>query len=106
MYAVRLSIIGAFIWGSAHVHRLGNVFFVSPHTTHTLAQLLAISTMSSSVQASSSSTPNFQPIFEKALKEYKKKTGRDLIAHPLVLRLKAVILLKLSSLYFKGKPMS
>ncbi|KAH9033913.1 hypothetical protein EDB85DRAFT_2289267 [Lactarius pseudohatsudake] len=31
----------------------------------------------------SSSTPNFQPIFENALKEYKKKTGKDLTAHPL-----------------------
>ncbi|KAI9438792.1 hypothetical protein H4582DRAFT_2057408 [Lactarius indigo] len=34
-------------------------------------------------RASSSSTPNFQPIFEKALEEYKKKTGNDLTAHPL-----------------------
>ena len=39
--------------------------------------------MSSSPQASSSSSTNFQPIFEKALKEYKKKTGKDLTAHPL-----------------------
>ena len=31
----------------------------------------------------SSHTPNFQPIFEKALKSYKKKTGEDLTAHPL-----------------------
>ncbi|KAI9432819.1 hypothetical protein H4582DRAFT_2061407 [Lactarius indigo] len=41
--------------------------------------------MSSSIsgRASSSSTPNFQPIFEKALEEYKKKTGNDLTARPL-----------------------
>ncbi|KAH9033915.1 hypothetical protein EDB85DRAFT_1043017 [Lactarius pseudohatsudake] len=39
--------------------------------------------MSSGPQASSSSTPNFQPIFEKALEEYKKKTGKDLTTHPL-----------------------
>ncbi|KAI9432844.1 hypothetical protein H4582DRAFT_2061432 [Lactarius indigo] len=39
--------------------------------------------MSSSHQASSSSTPNFQQIFEKALKDYKKKTGTNLTAHPL-----------------------
>jgi hypothetical protein len=41
--------------------------------------------MSSSVQAPSSSTqaPNFQPIFEKALKQYKKKTGKSLTAHEL-----------------------
>jgi hypothetical protein len=45
--------------------------------------LLAISAMSSSPQASSSSTTNFQPIFEKALQEYKKKTGKDLADHPL-----------------------
>ncbi|KAH9033911.1 hypothetical protein EDB85DRAFT_1043118 [Lactarius pseudohatsudake] len=39
--------------------------------------------MSSDPQPSSSSTPNFQPIFEKALEEYKKKTGEDLTTHPL-----------------------
>ncbi|KAH8987679.1 hypothetical protein EDB86DRAFT_3104966 [Lactarius hatsudake] len=39
--------------------------------------------MSSSVQVSSSSTTNFQPIFEKVLKDYKKKTGTDLATHPL-----------------------
>jgi hypothetical protein len=37
--------------------------------------------MPSSLQQSSS--PHFQPIFEKALKEYRKKTGKDLTAHPL-----------------------
>ncbi|KAI9431812.1 hypothetical protein H4582DRAFT_2062412 [Lactarius indigo] len=31
----------------------------------------------------SSSTPNFHPIFEKALKEYKKKTGKEISTHPL-----------------------
>ena len=31
----------------------------------------------------SSFTPNFQPIFEKALEEYRKKTGKDLTTHPL-----------------------
>ena len=35
------------------------------------------------MQASSSSAPNFQPIIEKALEEYKTKTGKDLTAHPL-----------------------
>jgi hypothetical protein len=44
--------------------------------------------MSSIVQVSSSSTPNFQPIFEKALEEYKKKTGKDLTAHPLAAQIK------------------
>ena len=45
--------------------------------------------MSSGTQASSSSTPNYKPIFEKALKEYKKETGKDLTAHPLATQIKA-----------------
>jgi hypothetical protein len=48
---------------------------------------LAITTMSSP-QASSSSTSNFEPIFEKALEEYRKKTGKDLTAHPLAIQIK------------------
>ncbi|KAN0141624.1 hypothetical protein V8E53_000086, partial [Lactarius tabidus] len=39
-------------------------------------------TMSTSQQASST-TPNFQPILDKALKEYKRKTGKELTTHPL-----------------------
>ena len=31
----------------------------------------------------SSSTPNFRPIFDKALKQYRKKTGKELDTHPL-----------------------
>ncbi|KAF8267206.1 hypothetical protein EI94DRAFT_67756 [Lactarius quietus] len=46
-------------------------------------------TISLSLQASSSSTPNFQPIFEKALREYEKKTGKDLTTHPLAAEIKA-----------------
>ncbi|KAH8982125.1 hypothetical protein EDB86DRAFT_2834524 [Lactarius hatsudake] len=38
--------------------------------------------MSTGLQPSSS-TPNFHPIFEKALKEYKKKTGKEISTHPL-----------------------
>jgi hypothetical protein len=38
--------------------------------------------MSTSQQASST-TPNFQPILDKALKEYKRKTGKELTTHPL-----------------------
>ncbi|KAH9017152.1 hypothetical protein EDB84DRAFT_1566957 [Lactarius hengduanensis] len=30
-----------------------------------------------------SSTPNFQPILDRALKEYRKRTGKELITHPL-----------------------
>ena len=40
-------------------------------------------TTPSTLQESSSSTPAFQNIFEKALTEYKKKTGKDLTTHPL-----------------------
>ena len=39
--------------------------------------------MSSTPQLSSTSTPNFLPIFEKALQEYKTKTGKSLSDHPL-----------------------
>ena len=55
----------------------------------TLTQTLAMSDTSSSSQAPSSSTPNFQPIFEKALDAYKRKTGNDLTAHPLAAELNA-----------------
>ena len=44
--------------------------------------------MSSSLQASSSSTSNFEPIFKNALEEYRKKTGKDLTAHPLAIQIK------------------
>ncbi|KAF8269489.1 hypothetical protein EI94DRAFT_953874 [Lactarius quietus] len=44
--------------------------------------------MSSRIQGPSSSSPTFQPIFEKALKEYKRKTGKDLTAHPLAAEIK------------------
>jgi hypothetical protein len=39
--------------------------------------------MSITLQVSSSCPPNFQPIFVRALQEFKKKTGKDLTAHPL-----------------------
>ncbi|KAH9003601.1 ankyrin repeat-containing domain protein [Lactarius hatsudake] len=46
--------------------------------------------MSSSLQPeASSSSPNFQPIFEKAQQEYKKKTGKDLTTHPLAAEIRA-----------------
>jgi hypothetical protein len=43
--------------------------------------------MSSNIQVSSS-TPNLQPIFNEALNEYNKKTGKDLSAHPLAEEIK------------------
>jgi hypothetical protein len=39
--------------------------------------------MSFTFQVSPSCPPKFQPIFERALQEYKKKTGNYLTAHPL-----------------------
>jgi hypothetical protein len=36
-----------------------------------------------------SPTPNFQLIFNNALKEYEKRTRRDLLAHPLVAQLQS-----------------
>ena len=44
--------------------------------------------MSSSLPASPSSIANFQTNFEKALEQYKKKTGKDLTAHPLAAQIK------------------
>ncbi|KAI9434643.1 hypothetical protein H4582DRAFT_2130979, partial [Lactarius indigo] len=54
------------------------------YTGHTFPpeKPVAINTMSTSLKASSS-TPNVHPIFEKALKEYKKRTGKELSTHPL-----------------------
>ena len=43
--------------------------------------------MSTSVQASASA-PNFQPILDSALKEYRKKTGKELTTHPLAEEIK------------------
>ena len=38
---------------------------------------------------SSTPSPNFQPIFNSALKAYKKKTKNDLLFHPLAAQLQA-----------------
>jgi hypothetical protein len=43
--------------------------------------------MSTTLQVSST-TPNFQPIFDKALKEYRKKTGKELDTHPLAVEIR------------------
>ncbi|KAN0127791.1 hypothetical protein V8E53_014404, partial [Lactarius tabidus] len=53
-----------------------------PFSTCTLIGLrFSTKTMSTSQQASS--TTNFQPILDKALKEYKRKTGKELTTNPL-----------------------
>ena len=43
--------------------------------------------MSTDLQASTS-TQNLQPIFDKALEEYRKKTGKELSTHPLAEEIK------------------
>jgi hypothetical protein len=43
----------------------------------------------SQVPSSSTSSSNFQFIFDAALKAYEKKTKRDLLAHPLAAQLQA-----------------
>jgi hypothetical protein len=68
---------------------LGNVGFlglISDHPYPCLA--LRINTMSPSIQTSSPSTSSFQQIFDKALEEYKKKSGKDLTSHPLAAQIK------------------
>ena len=64
-----------------------NVVLV-PHTCTLVRLAVATSIMSSNVQVSSSTT-NFQPIFDEALKEYKKKTGKELASHPLAEEIKS-----------------
>jgi hypothetical protein len=69
--------------GKAHVPSLRNVVLgVSLSTCILIRRRLSTKIMSTSQQASSA-TPNFQPILDKALKEYKRKTGRELTTHPL-----------------------
>jgi hypothetical protein len=46
--------------------------------------------MSTSLRLSSSTgSSNFQPILDKALKEYRKKTGKELDTHPLAEEIKS-----------------
>jgi hypothetical protein len=45
--------------------------------------------VSGSIDASTSTSPNFQSIFYAALKAYEKKTKKDLLAHPLAAQLQA-----------------
>ena len=43
--------------------------------------------MSQTQPTASCSSPNFQSLFNAALKEYEKKTKKDLLAHPLAAQL-------------------
>ena len=52
-------------------------------------QLIRIALPMSQTPSSSTLSPNFQPIFNDALKAYKKKTKKDLLVHPLAEQLQA-----------------
>lgn len=61
---------------------------ISPHSAHitpsrTSTMSFGLVQQGLRVHQAFSSTPKFQPIFEQALEEYRKKTGKDLTAHPL-----------------------
>ena|ERR1700761_945328 len=55
--------------------------------------------MSSSIQV----TPKFQPIFNEALSEFKKKTGKDLTTHPLAEEINACDSLEDILIVLQGK---
>ena len=74
--------------GYRDIHEGGQPKKRGPRLTGLVYLKSTLSTMSSNPQASSS-TPNFQPIFEDALKEYRKKTGKDLTTHPLAEEIKS-----------------
>ena len=70
-----------------YVHEAAAGVLVSRFRPALLSSLRAtINPMSTSLPASS--TPNFQPILDKALVEYKKTTSKDLITHPLAQEIK------------------
>jgi hypothetical protein len=50
---------------------------------------IALPMSRSQIPSTSTSTSNFQPIFNAALKGYEKKTKQDLLAHPLAAQLQA-----------------
>ncbi|KAI9439765.1 hypothetical protein H4582DRAFT_2128228 [Lactarius indigo] len=60
---------------------LKNVFSLTSSASPLVQLRVATNAMSTSLQVSS--TSNFQTILDSALKEYKKKTGKELITHPL-----------------------
>ncbi|KAI9442864.1 hypothetical protein BJY52DRAFT_1420907 [Lactarius psammicola] len=70
--------------------------FQAPNRSHPLCYYHSFSMSQFPAPSSSSRTPattasssNFNVIFEKALKEYRKKTKQDLTAHPLAIQLQA-----------------
>jgi hypothetical protein len=72
--------------GRAHVPSFRNrrrLCRLPPFSSYTLIRLRLSTKIMSTSQQVSSATPNFQPILDKALKEYKRKTGKELTTHPL-----------------------
>ena len=73
---------------------LGRLSYTSSHSSIRLypitPQLVIITPMSSAhSQTATSSSSNFQQIFNNALKAYEKRTKNDLLAHPLAAQLQA-----------------
>ena len=66
-----------------HVFLFHLTFSLCPRLVH------LIFTMSQALSALESTSSNFQSIFNTALEVYKKKTKKDLLAHPLAAQLQA-----------------
>src|SRR5258708_14470739 len=64
--------------------------FLSPSPTNRLSSpQFPSSTLMSHTHTTSTSSSNFQQIFNNALKAYQKRTKKDLLKHPLADRLEA-----------------
>ena len=61
----------------------------SPPSRHVSTTILPISLAMSQVPSASTSSSNFQSIFNAALEAYEKKAKTDLLAHPLATQLQA-----------------
>lgn len=66
-----------FMYGSS-IHHLQETFPIISHLTALMSQFPLIPTPSS-----------YQTIFDNALEQYKKKTGEDLLSHPLYAKLES-----------------
>src|SRR5260370_38264473 len=66
--------------------------FLSPSPTNRLSSpQFPSSTLMSHTYTTSTSSSNFQQIFNNALKAYQKRTKKDLLKHPLADRLEACV---------------
>ena len=60
-----------------------------PHLPRTHYSILLATTIMSQTHPTATSSSNFQPIFNNALKAYQRHTKKDLLAHPLAAQLQA-----------------